>query len=240
MKLTLLLLGFLIGMRHAMETDHLAAVASLATRDQTMRDTIRQGAVWGTGHTLTLFLFGSLVLLMDAVIPQTLAAALEFTVGLMLLALGVDVLRRLLRERIHFHRHRHADGSLHLHAHSHSGEREHPAVHVHGHREPPAFPLRALLVGMMHGMAGSAALILLTLQAAQTTLAGITYIALFGIGSIAGMAMLSVIIAVPLRYSAASLTWVHNGLQAAIGIITIAIGGVIVYEIGIAGGLFAA
>ena len=239
MDLTLLSLGFLIGMRHALDTDHLAAVASLATRDRTMGDTIRQGAIWGVGHTLTLFLFGSLVLLLDAVIPQTLAAALEFMVGLMLLALGIDVLRRLLRDRIHFHRHRHADGTLHFHAHSHSGECGHPAVHVHQHRGPQAFPLRALLVGMMHGMAGSAALILLTLQAVQTPLAGIAYIALFGIGSIAGMALLSVIIAVPLRYSATSLTWMHNGLQAAIGIITVAIGGVIVYDTGIVGSLFA-
>lgn len=239
MDLTLLSLGFLIGMRHALDTDHLAAVASLATRDQTMGDTIRQGAIWGIGHTLTLFLFGSLVLLLDAVIPQTLAAALEFMVGLMLLALGIDVLRRLLRERIHFHRHSHADGTLHFHAHSHSGECGHPPVHVHEHRSPQAFPLRALLVGMMHGMAGSAALILLTLQAVQTPLTGVAYIALFGIGSIAGMALLSVIIAVPLRYSATSMTWMHNGLQAAIGVITVAIGSVIVYDIGIAGSLFA-
>jgi hypothetical protein len=238
-NLTLLSLGFLIGMRHAMETDHLAAVASLATRDQSMGDTIRQGAIWGMGHTLTLFLFGSLVLLLDAVIPQTLAAALEFMVGLMLLGLGIDVLRRVLRDRIHFHRHRHADGTLHLHAHSHCGDCDHPAVHRHGHRRPHAFPLRALLVGMMHGMAGSAALILLTLQAVHTPLTGIAYIALFGIGSIAGMALLSVIIAVPLRYSAASLTWMHSGLRAAIGIVTVAIGSVIVYDVGFVGGLFA-
>jgi len=238
-NLTLLSLGFLIGMRHAMETDHLAAVASLATRHQSMGDTIRQGAIWGMGHTLTLFLFGSLVLLLDAVIPQTLAAALEFMVGLMLLGLGIDVLRRVLRDRIHFHRHRHADGTLHLHAHSHSSDCGHPAVHRHGHRRPHAFPLRALLVGMMHGMAGSAALILLTLQAVHTPLTGIAYIALFGIGSIAGMALLSVIIAVPLRYSAASLSWMHNGLRTAIGIVTVAIGSVIVYDVGFVGGLFA-
>lgn len=239
MNLSLLSLGFLIGMQHALQTDHLAAVASLATRSQTMGNTIRQGAIWGMGHTLTLFLIGSLVLFLDTVIPRTLAAALEFLVGLMLLGLGTDVLRRLLHDRIHFHRHRHADGTLHLHAHSHSGECGHPAIHRHGHRRLDAFSLRALMVGMMHGMAGSAALILLTMQAVYTPLTGIAYIALFGIGSIAGMALLSVVIAVPLRYSAASLTWMHNGLQAAIGFVTVIIGSVIVYDIGIAGGLFA-
>lgn len=92
---------------------------------------------------------------------------------------------------------------------------------------------------MMHGMAGSAALIVLTLQAVESPLSGIAYIALFGIGSIAGMALLSVIIAVPLRYTADSLTRIHNGLQAAVGIITIIIGSVIVYDVGIAGRLFA-
>jgi hypothetical protein len=238
-NLTLLSLGFLIGMQHALETDHVAAVASLATHGQTIGNTIRQGAIWGAGHTLTLFLFGSLVLFLDSVIPRTLAAALEFLVGLMLLGLGADVLRRLLRDRIHFHRHVHADGTLHLHAHSHSGESGHPPVHHHGHRRLDAISIRALMVGMMHGMAGSAALILLTMQAVYTPLTGIAYIALFGVGSIAGMALLSVIIAVPLHYSAMSLTWMHNGLQAAIGVITVVIGGIIVYDVGIAGGLFA-
>ena len=237
MSYSLLTLGFLIGMRHAVDTDHLAAVASLVTRSRTMGDTIRQGAVWGIGHTLTLFVFCSLVLLLDAVIPETLAQGLEFMVGLMLLGLGIDVLRRLLRERIHFHVHRHEDGTLHFHAHSHAGEAGHPAVHSHHHAGAHGFPFRALIVGMMHGMAGSAALILLTLQTVHSPLTGMAYIALFGVGSIAGMAVLSVIIAFPLRYSAGGLNWLHNGLQAVIGIITLAAGGALMYHVGITGGL---
>jgi len=237
MSYSLLTLGFLIGMRHAVDTDHLAAVASLVTRSRTMGDTIRQGAVWGIGHTLTLFVFCSLVLLLDAVIPETLAQGLEFMVGLMLLGLGIDVLRRLLREQIHFHVHRHEDGTLHFHAHSHAGEADHPAVHSHHHAGAHGFPFRALIVGMMHGMAGSAALILLTLQTVHSPLTGMAYIALFGVGSIAGMAVLSVIIAFPLRYSAGGLNWLHNGLQAVIGIITLAAGGALMYHVGITGGL---
>ena len=208
MSISLLSLGFLLGMRHALESDHVAAVASLATRSRSMGDTLRQGAVWGAGHTLTLFIFGSLVLLLDTVIPETLAQALEFMVGLMLIGLGIDVLRRQLRERIHFH------------------------VHRHGR-----FPLRALFVGMMHGMAGSAALILLTLQSVHSPLTGMLYIMLFGVGSIAGMAALSAIIAVPLCYSISSLRWAHTGLQALVGITTLYVGGMMVYDIGIAGGL---
>jgi hypothetical protein len=230
-SVTLLLLGFLIGMRHAVETDHVAAVASLATRSTSLGESVRQGAAWGLGHTLTLFLFGGLVLVLDVVMPETMARGLEFAVGVMLVGLGMDVLWRLCRERIHFHTHRHADGEEHFHAHSHAGEQGHDlARHAHGHVE--RFPLRAMLVGLMHGMAGSAALIILTLQTVESPWAGLAYIALFGIGSIAGMALLSVAIAIPLRLSARGMTWLHNGLQAAVGIATMAIGAGLVYRIG--------
>lgn len=221
---TLLLLGFLIGMRHALEADHVAAVASLATRAGSVAETVRQGAAWGLGHTLTLFLFGSAVLLLDLAMPETLAHWLEFAVGVMLVGLGIDVLWRLWRKRVHFHVHRHPDGTTHFHAHSHAGD---PAPHDpghHDHEHPRSLPLRALLVGLMHGMAGSAALILLTLQTVDSPLTGLVYMALFGIGSIAGMAALSVFIAIPLRRSAERLTWAHHGLQAAIGVGTMALG----------------
>ena len=225
----LFVLGFLIGMRHALEADHLAAVAALATRSHSVAHTIRQGVVWGLGHTITLFLFGAIVLLLDSVIPQRLAQWLEFAVGVMLLLLGLDVLRRLFRERIHFHAHRHASGIEHFHAHAHHDERRHDPRR-HSHRHPQGFPLRALLVGLMHGMAGSAALILLTLNDVPSRWAGLVYIGLFGLGSMLGMALLSAVIAVPLRYSARAMTWLHNGLQAAIGIATITLGGYLMYE----------
>ncbi len=231
MSITLLLLGFLIGMRHAVEADHVAAVASLATRSEGLRESLRQGAAWGLGHTLTLFLFGSLVLVLDLAMPETLALGLEFAVGLMLIALGCDVLWRLARERIHFHTHRHDDGAVHFHAHSHAGEPGHDPAR-HAHRHPSGFPTRAVLVGLMHGMAGSAALIVLTLQTVRSPLAGLAYIALFGLGSIVGMALLSVVIAIPLRLSAKSMTWLHNGLQGAVGIATVAIGCGLVYRTG--------
>jgi hypothetical protein len=236
-NISLLLLGFLLGMRHALETDHMAAVASLATGSTSVTDTIRQGTAWGMGHTLTLFIFGSMVLLVDSVIPQRLAQGLEFAVGVMLVLLGIDVLRRVIRKRIHFHVHRHDNGTRHVHAHSHAGEDGHPAIHRHHHPARVAFPLRALFVGLMHGMAGSAALILLTLQTVDSAWAGMFYIALFGIGSIAGMAVLSIVIALPLRYSASGLTSLHNTLQVVIGTGTVIIGGMMVYETGIVGRL---
>ena len=237
MNMSLLMLGFLLGMRHALDSDHVAAVASLATRSHSVSDSMRQGAVWGVGHTLALFVFGSMVLLMDGLMPERLAAGLEFAVGLMLVLLGIDVLRRVVRDRIHFHVHTHDNGTRHLHAHSHAGEEGHALVHRHRHPARDAFPLRALCVGLMHGMAGSAALILVTLQAVDSAWTGLFYIALFGIGSIAGMTALSVVIAVPLRYTAAGLTGLHHGLQVLVGTVTLALGGMMVYEIGIYGGL---
>lgn len=232
---SLLLLGFLIGLRHAVETDHVAAVASLATRSPSVGDAVRQGAVWGLGHTLTLFGFGSAVLLLDTVMPERLALGLEFTVGVMLVVLGLDVLRRLVRERVHFHMHRHRGDVVHFHAHSHAPNVAHdPSHHQHGHAR--RFPLRALAVGLIHGMAGSAALILLTLPQAPSLGQGLAYIALFGLGSIAGMAALSVIIAVPLRYASRSLTWLHNGLQGLIGLTTIGLGLNLAIEIAVVKG----
>jgi len=135
MLLSLLFIGFLLGMRHALEADHVAAVASLATRSSSIRQTALQGAFWGVGHTLTLFLFGSAVLMMDTMMSELLADFLEFAVGIMLIALGCDVLWRLYRERIHFHVHRHND-IRHFHAHSHAGEGSHrESRHQHEHRQ---------------------------------------------------------------------------------------------------------
>ncbi|HHH47070.1 MAG TPA: urease accessory protein [Thiotrichales bacterium] len=221
---TLLMLGFFIGMRHALEADHVAAVASLATGARSVGETVRQGAAWGLGHTLTLFLFGSVVLLMDTVIPERVADGLEFAVGLMLVVLGADVLRRLKKQRVHFHVHRHADGVAHFHAHSHAGEQGPHDPDHHHHEHTRGFPLRALAVGLMHGMAGSAALILLTLQTVQTPLTGLAYMALFGIGSIAGMAALSAVIAVPMQRTARSLASLHGVMTLTVGVITLGLG----------------
>jgi len=225
--LSLLLIGFLIGMRHALEADHVAAVASLVSRPGNRNDALKQGAVWGLGHTITLFLFGSVAILIDSAISEQLASTLEFAVGLMLIFLGFDVLRRLSKERVHFHLHQHDQNTHHFHAHSHAGEKEHAnSKHQHAH----GFPKRALLVGLMHGMAGSAALIILTLHTVQSPLTGLLYLLCFGIGSIIGMAVLSVIIAIPLRYSSNGLTWLYNGLQVIVGVATLSLGSITAFN----------
>lgn len=230
---SMLLLGLLIGMQHAMEADHVAALATLATRARSVGQTVRLGAVWGMGHALTLLLFGGIVLVMDRAMPERLAQGLEFAVGSMLVLLGLDVMRRVIRERVHFHAHRHPQDIVHLHAHSHAGDSAPHDPRRHRHEHPQGVRLRALLVGMMHGMAGSAALILLTLETVHSVPFGLLYIALFGLGSILGMALLSIAIAIPLRYSESALTLAHNGLKAVIGVTTVALGGMLMYQIGV-------
>lgn len=230
---SVLLLGLLLGMRHALDADHLAAVATLVTRSRSVGHTMLQGAAWGAGHTLTLLLFGGTVLVLGLMLPETAARALEIAVGVMLVLLGAEVLYRLRRDRIHFHVHRHADGEEHFHAHSHLGEthRHDPDHHEHHH----GFPLRALLVGMVHGMAGSAVLVLISAEALQSPAWGLVYIALFGIGSVIGMAVLSVVIAIPLRLTSARLDRAYGSISAAVGMGTVLIGCYVVYHS--AGGL---
>ena len=215
-------LGFLLGMQHALEADHIAAVSSIAARRSQVGDIVRHGLTWGLGHTLTLFVFAGAAIWLGRAIPEHVARPLEAAVGIMLVGLGTHVLWRLWRDRVHFHRHGHDDGTVHIHAHSHAGEtRPHaraPHAHVHG------FRWRTLLVGLMHGMAGSAALLVLAVSQAASPAVGLGYVALFGIGSMIGMAALSTVIAVPLVVSARSLTWANRGLQGAVGVVTIAIG----------------
>jgi hypothetical protein len=215
-------LGFLLGMQHALEADHIAAVSSIAARRSEVNDIVKHGLTWGLGHTLTLFAFAGAAILLGHAIPETLARPLETAVGVMLVGLGAHLWWRLWRDRVHFHGHRHDDGTVHLHAHSHAGESvpHASAPHAHAH----GFRWRTLLVGLMHGMAGSAALLVLTVTQAPSAAAGLGYIALFGIGSMIGMALLSTVIAVPIAISARWLTFANRGLQAAVGLVTIAIG----------------
>jgi hypothetical protein len=215
-------LGFLLGMQHALEADHIAAVSSIAARRTDVGDIVKHGLTWGLGHTLTLFAFAGAAILLGHAIPEHLAQPIETAVGIMLVGLGAHVLWRLWRDRVHFHSHGHGDGTVHIHLHSHVNETvpHARAVHEHAH----GFRWRTLLVGLMHGMAGSAALLLLTVSQASSPAVGLGYIALFGIGSMIGMGALSTAIAVPLAVSARWLTWANSGLQGAVGIVTIAIG----------------
>ena len=212
---SLLVVGILLGVRHALDPDHLASVATISTSSRTLSDGLKQGVAWGIGHTVTLLLFGGAALVLGLAVPEDL---LEFAVGVMLILLGADVLRRIMKERIHVHRHDHRDGASHLHAHSHA------QVDRHEHSHSPVIPLRALIVGLMHGLAGSAALVLLTVAAGPSIERGIVYIIVFGIGSILGMALLSVVIALPLRLSSNRFERAQWNFRLGVGLVTIILG----------------
>ena len=198
----ILLLGFLLGLQHALEADHLAAMATLASGGGTLGAVARRGMAWGIGHSLTLLGLGGTALLLGTLIPPQLASLLEFAVGLMLVLLGADVLRRLRSMR------------------------------SRQQRATPAFPARALCVGMLHGMAGSAALVLLTLQTVRSPAQGLAYIALFGAGSILGMGVLGTLIGLPLGWSTRAAT-ATRGLNALIGCASAALGLWVMYSTGV-------
>jgi len=229
---SVLFLGLLIGMQHALEADHMAAVSSIAARQSSVRRIVFHGAVWGVGHTLALMGFAGTVLVLGLEIGGQMAGWLEFGVGVMLVILGGHVLYRLHRDRVHFHIHKHGE-QRHFHAHSHAGERaEHdPSRHHHRHRQ--GLPFRTLLVGVIHGMAGSAALLILTTATQTSVVDGLVYVMIFGFGSILGMAALSVVIAVPFAYSAKYLNHAHSGLQLVVGTATVVLGGLIMLRHGI-------
>lgn len=224
----ILILGFLVGLRHALEADHLAAVATLVSRSPSAAKAWPLGALWGLGHTATLFVVGGIVMALSSAIPEDISRYIEMAVGVMLVILGADVFYRVIRDRVHFHGHHHAGGATHFHAHSHAFEAKSshdPAAHNHRHMR-----IRATLVGVVHGLAGSAALVILSAKAVSTYIGGLMYIAVFGAGSIAGMAAMSVIIAAPMAFAARSLTWTFNGLKGAVGLGTIALGLFIIYR----------
>ena len=220
--------GFLLGMQHALEADHIAAVSSIAARRTNVGDIVKHGLTWGLGHTVTLFVFAGAAILLGHAIPEHLSRPLETAVGVMLVGLGAHVLWRLWRDRVHFHRHRHGDGTQHFHLHSHAADPEPHQRSSHAHQH--GFRWRTLLVGLMHGMAGSAALLVLAVTQAANPASGLLYVLLFGIGSMLGMGALSTAIAVPLVVSARWLTFANRTLQAVVGVVTIAIGATTIYS----------
>ncbi len=216
-------LGFIVGAGHAFEPDHMAAVSALISDKSSRRDIIRHGMIWGLGHTLVLLIVGGAALLLKTTLSAQFAVGLEMMVGVMLVGLGAHVIYRLRRDRVHFHRHSHQDGIEHIHIHSHQHDTtpHTPAKHRHVHPDRTAWC--TLLVGVMHGMAGSAAIILTTAATLNSAPLGLFYIAVFGAGSILGMAAISLLMSlvlIPVR----ALKRLNNGLHYFIGMATMSVG----------------
>ena len=196
----LLVLGFLVGVRHALEADHVAAVTTLATRSASLTERLKVAVAWGGGHAAGLVLLGSALILLGTSLPECLERAFEIAAGMTLIALGVDVLRRLRKRRIHFHFHEHSGGARHLHAHAHHHGMQHgPAEHEHEHSR--SLMPRALAVGGLHGLAGSGALVLLSMKMLGSTAQALMYVLSFALGSILGMVAFSLMLSLPLSLS---------------------------------------
>jgi ABC-type nickel/cobalt efflux system permease component RcnA len=198
-------LGFALGLRHATEADHLAAVSTMVSERRSLWESARVGALWGLGHSTSLLLAGLLVVVLGVTIPERVASVLEFCVALMIITLGTRLLYVTLRKRtsVHVHAHTHA-GKPHLHLHFHQGHDAHLPVQSHEGSHSGISQWRTFLVGVLHGLAGSAALTLLVLTEVMrngSAILGLSYLLIFGIGSIGGMLIMSSLIGLPFALS---------------------------------------
>ncbi len=223
--LSFLALGLVVGMAHALEADHLAAVGSLAADGKSSHRRLAWlGASWGLGHTTTLVVLSLPVLVLGLALSARLEAGLEFCVGVMLVALGLGVVIRLRRRKVHFHLHDHGDGAPHFHAHSHAASRVPHQRDSHDHEHARLFSTRSYLVGLAHGAAGSAGLVAMAAAATQSLPATLLFIVVFGLGSTLGMAALTLAASWPLKRAEASAGRLYRGMQAVLAGGAVAVG----------------
>lgn len=229
--LATLLLGLVLGVEHALDADHLVAVSTIVSRSRHPLKAALVGMFWGIGHTATLFAAGLAVIIFKLSIPDRLALSMEFMVGVVLVVLGAQILWRYRARKVHLHRHDHAgEEESHLHFHSHADDPAHGHQHL-AHRR------KSLLVGMIHGMAGSAALMLLVLSTINSPVEGMAYILLFGAGSIAGMMAVSLLIGLPFALSSRRFSSLNSAIRFAAASVSIALGIMVMINIGFAEGL---
>lgn len=227
-------LGFFLGLKHAVEADHLAAVGTIVSERKSLWSSMIVGGIWGLGHTISLFVAGIFVLLLNFEISEQTERILEFCVGIMLLFLGLNVFRKIAQGgKIHFHTHEHG-AREHVHPHIHELDKIDESNSHHSFKFSP----KALFIGMVHGLAGSAALMLLVIPTIHSRPLGLLYIAIFGIGSIGGMMLMSFLVGLPFHLTASRFNQYNRILQGVAGLVSIIFGLLIVYEKGVTEGLF--
>jgi len=220
-------LGLILGVKHALDADHLIAVSTIVSEHKNLKWASLIGAFWGLGHTTTLFAVGVLVIGLRLTIPTRVALGLEFLVALMLVVLGANILwRSFQREKAHLHAHNHSP-ETHVHFHVHdSAQEDHSHPHVFKSMRKPFF------VGMVHGLAGSAALMLLVLTTIPSPTAGLLYIVIFGFGSVGGMLVLSSLIGLPFVLTAQRFTALNRWIRLVAGLASVLFGIFLGWEIG--------
>jgi high-affinity nickel-transport protein len=252
--LSIVAVGFFLGMRHATDPDHVIAVTTIVSRQRNLLKAAMTGIFWGIGHTLTIFVVGTIIILFDVVIPARIGLSMELSVGLMLIVLGVMNIASFLRsarsispqdsELIHRHAHSHGD-YVHSHAHGHD-----PDTHLHSHQTPLTWldrafgriglyqQLRPAVVGVVHGLAGSAAVALLILTTIRNPHWAIAYLLVFGAGTVGGMMLITMSIASAFNFFGKRHERFSQRLGLASGLVSLAFGLVLAYQIGVANGLF--
>lgn len=228
MPFTLLGFGFLLGVKHAFDADHVAAVSTIISKHKSIKKSSLLGMFWGFGHTISLLCVGLIILLLKITIPEKIALSFEFIVGIVLVILGLNVLLTINKNKIHFHRHKHGKEE-HIHFHSHKLTKHHDHKHKLFHQ--------SLFIGLIHGLAGSAVLTLLVLTTIKSVWLGLIYILIFGIGSIIGMILISSVVSLPFTLIPNNLQRTQKFLKISAGLISMIIGLTIMYNIGIAEGL---
>jgi high-affinity nickel-transport protein len=258
-----LFLGFFLGMRHATDADHVVAIATIVSRERSMAGSALIGAAWGIGHTMTVMAVGAAIIVFGVVIPPKVGLSMEFAVGIMLVLLGILTLTGMGRAVGAAHAHADIPGGhthdLHDHLHAHGDYvHTHPHGHdsdAHGHAEDQtplarldrsAFGrmafyqwLRPFVVGLVHGLAGSAAAALMVLSIIREPVAALGYLLLFGLGTVVGMMLITLILSAPFAFTAVNLPKFNWRLRVASGLISFVFGVILIYAIGFAeGGLF--
>jgi sulfite exporter TauE/SafE len=217
-----LAIGFALGLQRATEADHLAAVSTIVSEKKNLLTASIVGGLWGVGHTISLFAVGVLVIFLKLQISESVEAKLEACVGGMLILLGLNALRKLFTaSEIHVHSHEH-DGHEHVHIHAHS--KEQPAGSHH------RLSFRSVVIGMVHGLAGSAALMLLVVPTIASPWVALAYILIFGIGSIGGMMTMSFLIGLPIHFTANRFDFLNKGIRLCAGVFSLGLGVLIVYQ----------
>ena len=253
--LGIIAIGLLLGMRHATDADHVIAIATIVSRQRKVRHAALIGALWGVGHTLTICTVGAAIMVFHVVIPLRMGLVMELCVGLMLVLLGVLNLTGVLKwitDQLAPTRHEEAP------IHSQRERAENPTGRPSS--GPAALPgdggaslgwldrnlgrlglyqlLRPLAVGIVHGLAGSAAIALLVLATIRNPYWEVAYLLIFGIGTVAGMMAITAVIALPIAYTAMRFDRLNRSLAVASGLLSLGFGLLISYQIGIVGGLF--
>ena len=236
--LAALVLGILLGSKHSLDPDHVVAVSTIVSEYKNPLRSFWVGISWGLGHTTTLLIIGIVIIALRLTIPERMALLFEFAVGVMLVGLGIQVIYSFRKKKVHQHAHGHEE-EAHHHFHSHSKSPEHVPEHHNTHGiGKPFLRRKSYVIGLVHGMAGSAALALLVLASIESPIAGLLYILLFGLGSVLSMGIMTVIIGLPFVMSAGRLPNLNRTIQFAVGSLSILFGGFLMYQIGFVDGLF--